>query len=253
MLADAQVVLGAALERDPAGAEESVRRHRRAIALDPGNATAHQSFGFTLLGRGQTDEAIQELIRSTQLDPLAKSAGTALSLAYAFGRHASEAMAAARRIQALDSAFALVPAVIGMAHLVAGHPDSAIRAIDTGSGRVMSIPGYAAKLAFAYAVAGRWSDVERLRGELQPHSNDNNGGVEAAYADFLLGNPEPLVRALGSAAGARYWRSNYLFGCNPLLDPVWADPRFAGVMKRWGQRPCPLAQKWPGVPRSKRG
>jgi tetratricopeptide (TPR) repeat protein len=242
-----------ALRRDPSRAAEAMARDRRAIELDPTNAFAYHSSGFFLLAIGHTDEAIRQLQRATQLDPLAKSAWTALGLAYAFARRANDAAVVARRVLAMDSTFGLAYLTLAEAHLVTGRADSAVRVLERLRVIAPQMPDYLSKLAFAYAVAGRWRDLERLGAELRRPGADPSGGVESAYTDFLLGDAEPLLRVLGSDAGGEYWQDRDLFGCNPLLDPVWADPRFAGVMKKWRQRPCPVAQQWPGVPRKARG
>jgi hypothetical protein len=42
-------------------------------------------------------------------------------------------------------------------------------------------------------------------------------------------------------------------GCNPLVDPLWADERFRGAMGNLGIRPCPLARPWPVPTQGKNG
>ena len=43
---------------------------RRALALDPGDATAHNSYAQYLFATGRRDEAIAERRRAIELDPL---------------------------------------------------------------------------------------------------------------------------------------------------------------------------------------
>lgn len=228
---------------------EAMAHYRKAIALDPSSSYAHHAFGFFLLAVGHTDEAVRELGRATQLDPLAKSAGTASALALAFARRGAEAVAESRRVVALDSGFALAFQTLGFAQVINGQPDSAVRSLERSRQLSPGMPGRLGKLLFAYAAAGRWADVERIRAELHRPDGDRSGGIDVAYADFLLGDREPLVRLLTTDAGQRRWHDQYLFGCNPLLDPLWSDERFQAAMRKLTVEPCRLARPWPIPPR----
>jgi len=126
-----------------------------------------------------------------------------------------------------------------------GQPDSGVRSLERARQSSPGMPARVNRLLFAYAYAGRWSDVERVRAELRRPGGDLSGGIDAAYADFLLGDREPLVRLLTSEAGQRRWHQQYLFGCNPLIDPLWSDARFVAAMKKLTIEPCTLARPFP--------
>lgn len=245
-LADAQIAAALAQER---GGQlrflDAMAHYRQAIALEPANPYAHHSFGFFLLGLGHTDEAVRELTRATQLDPLAKSAGTALAMALAFARRGPEAIAEARRVLVIDSTFALAVQTLALAQLISGEPDSAVRSLERARELSPGMPGRTAKLLFAYAAAGRWADAERKRAELNDANGDHSGGIDVAFADYLFGEREPLVRLLMRETGQQRWHEQYLFGCNPLLDPLWTDERFRGAMRKLAIEPCALARPWP--------
>ena len=243
-LADAQVAAALMLERRYLNFPAAEAHYRRAIALEPFNPFAHQAFGFFLLGLGHTDEAVAELAMAVRLDPLAKSAGTASSLALTFARRIPEAIAESRRIVALDSTFALAFQTLGAAQVMNGQPDSAVRSLERASALSPGMPGRSARLLFAYAAAGRWADAKRVRAELRSPGGDHSGGVDAAFADFIFGDREPLVRLLTTEAGQRRWHDQYLFGCNPLIDPLWSDERFLAAMRKLTIEPCRLARPW---------
>ncbi|MEJ7813395.1 MAG: hypothetical protein WKG32_23510, partial [Gemmatimonadaceae bacterium] len=70
------------------------------------------------------------------------------------------------------------------------------------------------------------------------------------FAELVFGDREPLVRLLTTAAGQRRWiDAQGALGCNPLLDPLWADPGFRGAMRALAVETCPLARPWPLPPR----
>ena len=69
-LAEAHAVLGlikSEFEWDWAGAE---REFKRAIELDPSDPTAHHWYTLQLLQLGRLDEALAEIKRAQELDPL---------------------------------------------------------------------------------------------------------------------------------------------------------------------------------------
>jgi hypothetical protein len=139
---------------------------------------------------------------------------------------------------------------VGLAQAYGGQPDIAVLTLERGLRLHPNTPGQNSALLFAYPAADRLADAERLRSWLQRPGGDRSGGVEAAFAELVLGDAEPLVRLLTTEAGQRRWiRANVGFGCNPLLDPLRMDARFRTAMRRLEVTPCPLAQPWPDLSR----
>jgi hypothetical protein len=88
-----------------------------------------------------------------------------------------------------------------------------------------------------------------VRGQLHRAGGDVSGGVEAAVADLVFGDREPLVRLLTRrATQRRFVGSGTWFGCNPMFDPLWADARFHAAMRTLTVEPCQLARPWPIQP-----
>lgn len=252
MLPDAQAALAEALAVRLRFAEAAVH-YRAALAAEPSNVMVHHGFGMTLMTAGRTEEAIAELRRATQLDPLAKSAGSGEAMALIYARRFAEAEAASRRVLALDSTFPLAIMTLGFAQAMDGQADDAVRTIERGMRLHPEAPPLRSTLLFAYAAAGRWTDAERLRTALRRPGGDPSGGVDAAFAELLFGDPEPMIRLLTTDAGQRRWSQTVVgFGCNPLLDPLWDDARFRAAMRRRSVRQCRLARPWP-MPARPRG
>ena len=251
-LADAQLAMAFAFERDLRFAEAEAH-YRTALRIEPSNQYAHHSFGFMLIDVGRTKEAIAELRLATRLDPLAKSAGTALAEALINARSFREAEDEARRVFAIDSTFPLAFYGLGGAQEFGGQPDSAVRTLERG---VRLYPGLLAlqgRLLFAYAAAGRWNDVERMRAELRRPGGDHTGGVLPALADYVLGDREPFIRLMTTHADRRRLFNMLQAtaageGCNPLMAPLWADERYRAAMHGFGVVACPEARPWPVPP-----
>ncbi len=245
--ADAQLSMGFARE-DQLRFGEAASRYRAALALEPSNAPAHQALGFSLLTLGRNDDAVTEFRQATQLDPLLKSLATALELGLVFARRFPEAVAAGRQVLAIDSTYPLAFFPMSAAFALNGQVDSAVRTIEHVARLYPNAPQLPSFALFTYAAAGRWADVERIRAQLRRHGGDKSGGADAALAELLLGDREPLVRLMTTEAGQRRW---HFFGCNPFLDPLWSDQRFRSAMHTLDIEPCPLARPWPFRPPSK--
>ncbi len=226
------------------------RHYRTAVALDPSSATIRLDYGFHLMSLGHTDEGLVELKRALQLDPLVKSAASAVTLGYMVAHRYPEALAAAHYAFALDSTFPLAIEVLGLAQAFGGQPDRAVTTLERGVRLHPRDSRLVAYLVFAYAAAGRWDDGQRIREQLHRPGTELMDGTEAAFADLVFGDREPLVRLLTSPEGQRrYEFAGGVFGCNPLRDPLWADARYRAAMTRLGVAPCPLARPWPLPPR----
>jgi len=243
-LADAQLATAIAFERD-FRFREAEAHYQAALRIEPSNDYAHHSFGFMLIDIGRTDDAIAQERVATRLDPLAKSAGTALAEAFIDARRFREAEAEARRVLAIDSTFSLALNSLGLVQALGGQPDSAVHTLELGVRLNPELPVIRGRLLFAYATVGRWSDVKQLRAELRRPGGDDSGAALPAFADLVLGDREPMVRLLTTRAGQRRWFDMFAgSGCNPLVDPLWSDQRFRTAMRDLGISPCPLARPW---------
>ena len=242
-LADAQVALASAKELQLRFADAEAR-YRAALDLEPDDVTTHQWFGFFLLNTGRPAEAIVELNRAAQLDPLARSPGATVAMGYLSARRFADAAAAARRVLAYDSTFSLALLGLGLAQTFGGQPDSAVATLQHTIRLYPGILGIRTALLFAYAAANRWADAERMRAQL--HSSTGGAtDVDAAFADLVFGDPEPALRLLRSERGRRQWYGELGFGCHPFLDPLHNDPRFREVLDDLNVQPCPYARPWP--------
>ena len=86
-------------ERDWPGCE---REYRRAIALNPNYAFAHDQFGMALAFTGRFDESIAEGRRAAELDPRSPQVLVDASMAPMFQRNIDAAVALAKKAGELD-------------------------------------------------------------------------------------------------------------------------------------------------------
>ena len=99
---------------------------------------------------------------------------------------------------------------------------------------------------FAYAAANRWDDAQRLRAQLNARGGDASGGVQAAYAEFIFGDPKPLLTLLETPTGARLFYDTFAwFGCNPLTEPLMKEPRYIAIVRPLNVETCSFSSPWP--------
>lgn len=87
---------------DWAGAE---REYQRAIELNPNYPTAHQWYAEFLSAMGRHDEAIHEMKRAEELDPVSVVVNNARGWVLLFARRYDDAIAACRKVIELDPGY----------------------------------------------------------------------------------------------------------------------------------------------------
>jgi tetratricopeptide (TPR) repeat protein len=207
----------------------SEREIRRAIALDPNYATAHQWLGEHLLDLGRLPEAVAEARISVQLDPLARTTQNCLGVALWYSGQIDEAIKVFRVALAGDPS--LNPSMFALLELymMAGRTDDAIALVDA---RPEFPP-----LAHAIARSNRDRAAHRAVVAQIPSTPGLSHAVRARlYA--MLGEPALAWPELEKAAAER---DPYLEQIK--VDPSWKsmrnDPRFPALVARMNLPPGP--------------
>jgi serine/threonine-protein kinase len=230
-LGDAHAVLAdvrEAYDWDWQGAE---REFRRAITLDPGNATAHQWYADYLSVVGRLGEALRETERAHALDPLSRSISADKGMILYRGRRYDEAIRQYRQTLELDPDFAVAHDMLGSVYLAQGRPDSAVAELETAV-RLTNSSSYMADLVSAYAASGQWDRARALVRELLGRSHrEYVPPAVFAVAYTGLGDRTRAFAYLNSVVdnhdipGSAY---------DPFFDSLRSDPRFTQLLRRVG-------------------
>jgi serine/threonine-protein kinase len=217
-------------EFDWQGAEAGFRR---AIALNPNSADAHDLYGRMCAAQQRYDDALALQRRAQELDPLAHRMDVATTLLRA-GRYA-EAEAEAARAAEFDPEYDRAHATLGWAQLKQGDVAHGLASL----GRAVTLSPddtqWLAQLGQARALAG---DAEGARDILrQLEERAKTGYVASYHLAFIytgLGEHQRaldlLERAYDERAGAVYAiKGSFLFA--PLRD----EPRFEALLARINQ------------------
>jgi Tfp pilus assembly protein PilF len=213
--------------------QEAEKEFKRAIALNPNYATAHNWYGLYLDSMGRFEEGLLEYNRARELEPLSMYINTNIGLHY---YHACQYEQAAKQLTAtleMDPNFAYVRWVLGLVYLQKSTLGDAIAELRRAVALERGSPRYIQTLGVAYATAGKRSEASKILGDLQELSKrgyvPQNSG--AGILARMGGKKDEIVEALEHGYEDRSWNMCYL-KVNPFWDPFRSDPRFQALLRR---------------------
>ncbi|HET8670970.1 MAG TPA: protein kinase, partial [Candidatus Saccharimonadales bacterium] len=236
-LADAHTALAdyhLSYEWDWSGAE---RESRRAIELDPNDASAHSGYGSYLQAVGRLDEAIAERKLCRDLDPLSPTATANVGYPYYFARQYDRAIEYYRKALELDPNYSWSYLWIGQAYVEKGMYEEAIaeinKAITLSEGNTRAV----ATLGYAYAVAGKRGEAQKVIVELNEQSKLRYvSPYFIAVIHAGLGEKDQAFAWLEKAYQERHPYLT-LLKVEPVFDNLRSDPRFQDLLRRVGLIP----------------
>jgi len=231
-LAEAHAALGKYLsffEFNKAGGEKELRR---AIELNPNYATAHHWLGLDLLAvTKRFDEAIPEMKRAEELDPLSPVISADAGFALILGRRYDEAILQTKRALSLDANFANARYTLGYAYDGKGLYAEAIAEFRKALA-LNDDPYVKALLVRSLAKSGRRGEAVKIVEELESESATRyvpNYCLAMAYT--ALGEKDEAFALLEKDI-AEHSSFVSVLAVEPALDDLRGDPRFKVMLKR---------------------
>jgi TolB-like protein/Flp pilus assembly protein TadD len=231
-LAEAHTSLAFALDLYAWDWEAAGSEYRRALALNPGYATAHQWYGWHLMVTGHTADGIAELRTAENLDPLAAILAADLADALCIARLYDDSLQQSRKALELHPNFAVAHYELGQTFVQMHRHDEAIAEFRTAITLAGDNTTFDSNLAHAYAVAGRSEDAMKILKELegrQTGESPTDASIALVYVG--LGDNDRAMVWLNKAYQARFNPSILL---RPAFDPIRPDPRFRDLLERIG-------------------
>ena len=214
---------------------------RRALALAPDDATAHQWYGDLLISKGQLPQANEQMQQAMRLAPTSAVIANELELvAFEMGKF-EDALRWYRRGAELDSTFAvnIANGAVDFAYLK--QTDSALAAIRTTerlSGAAIP-PATRAVLGSALAVLGRTAEARANVASLDAEAT--RGTLAAYYPAWVyasLGDADRTMKWLTKSLDAREADLMVLGVCSPPFDFLREDARFKALVARMPFMTC---------------
>jgi serine/threonine protein kinase/Tfp pilus assembly protein PilF len=233
-LAEAHTSLASILmlsDWDWSGAE---REFKLALSLDPNYATAHHWWAEWLSYHGRNAEALQEMSRAAELDPLSPAILKDKGMLKYYARDYDSAIALARKALELDEQFAAAHRLLSLAYQGKGLFSEAVMENQQWGALTGNGPEATVALAQCHAVAGKREDAIALVKEFSADTL-SSGNLCRALALVYAGLGEIdaglswLERAFEKGADALTTMK-----IDPKLDPLRGNPRFAALLERIG-------------------
>jgi serine/threonine-protein kinase len=209
------------------GAEAGLRR---ALALKPGYARAHEQLGLLLAILRRFPEAMTEFQRAQQLDPLSTSVSNGIGRVLHFERQYDKALAQFQRTLELDPQFPETHFNLGMTQLAMGRYVDAIKTLELALQLSHNRPVIAAMLGLAQGLGGRKEEARKLYEEMAARAESP---YYLAIISLGLGETDRAFRQLDEALAQHDGIMIYL-GVEPGTAMISSDPRYAALLRRMG-------------------
>jgi TolB-like protein/DNA-binding winged helix-turn-helix (wHTH) protein/Tfp pilus assembly protein PilF len=212
---------------------------RRAIQLNPSYATAHHWYAHLLRALGRFEQAVAEIRRAQELDPLALIINSNLGSALFYAGRYQEAADQYRKTLRRDAGWEPAHWGLGRTLLKLGRPDEAIAELEQAVSESQRSPGYLCALANALGLTGRPSEARLLLAEIESRARSEYvSPYDLALVHAGLGDTERAFAALERAFRERQSSMRQL-RIDERLAPLRSDARFDALARRVGLYPWP--------------
>lgn len=212
---------------------ESEREFKRAIELEPNNASAHFRYGQIYLAPvGRIDEAITEIKRGLDGEPLDINMGGTLAWAYSAKGEYDKALEQAKKTYELEPSHPLGRWILTQAYMNKGMYPEAIALIEQW---LTTDPANQFALrdgGVVYAKAGRRAKAEEMIARFRDLAKTQyvpTCRMAAIYA--ALGEKDKAFEELNKAFEMRDWEA-FRLKDDVYWIPLRDDPRFNDLLKR---------------------
>ena len=211
--------------------------YKKALDLDPNDATVHQWHAETIASiGGREQEALDEINRAHQLDPLSPIISDVIGDVHTMARQYDEAIAVCNKLANEDPSFA--PAHDCLAQAYWGkHMYAKVIEELSASGQLsgeQSESEFAAAIEAGFRSAG-WKGalVKGVEIRLAQHKAGYSSAYAIASLYAAMGDKDQAFRWLTTAYQEHDW---LLVGLKTdlLFDPIRSDPRFAELVRKVG-------------------
>jgi TolB-like protein/Tfp pilus assembly protein PilF len=210
------------------------RGFQRALQSNPSLADCHEQYAWFLASQGRLEQALLEMTRARDLDPLSLPANTGIGGILMYERQTDAAVAQNRRALELKPDFVVAHYGLGRIYLQAGRTQEAIASLRTALSLSAERPEILADLAHAYAQAGRRDEalktLERWR---KASAGEFTREDQEAHVQAALGRSDRAFVLLDKAyehhSPGMVWLK-----VDPRFDSLRGDARFQRLLRRMG-------------------
>ncbi len=213
---------------------EAETHFRTALELAPNFAGCHWGFGYWLLAMGQVREAVREMERALQLDPLSAPISMGLANTYYCARDYEMALKTCRRTMELDPSFAAAHQQRAVLYAQMNRYEDAFAELEPFLSKPQSSEREQIVQAMVYGIAGQTGRVRKLLSDFERGDSPRSVvvlGWAAVYA--LLGDRDQAFDLLEESYQERV-ASLIFIAHQPEFESLHDDPRFKDLLRRIG-------------------
>jgi serine/threonine protein kinase/Tfp pilus assembly protein PilF len=213
------------------------REFRRAIALNPNDADAHQAYGDFLAAMGRFDEALVEKRRAEQLDPLSITASWDVGRTLYYAGRYEDAVEQAKHTLDLDPSFPYVYYLEAQIEFRKNNMPKALELMQHG----LQLGGHKQLLITVWGMinarAGNRDEALRAMDELRgPAGGPYKVPLLLARIYAAFGNNDEAMKNLEMVYNDRSESAVWL-KVDPSLESLRNDPRFIALIRKVGLPP----------------
>jgi serine/threonine protein kinase/tetratricopeptide (TPR) repeat protein len=214
--------------------QEAQAEFKRSLELNPTYPTGSHWNAEFVMTMGGNEEAIAKMKESQNLDPLSLIINVAIGWAFYNGRRYDEAMDQLMRTAELDPNYPVTYWILGLVHRKTGRHDLAIAEGEKGVRLSGGSPLLRAALAQTYAEAGRESDAREILDNLTTLAKQKYVAPHF-FAGIHIGLEEN-DRAIEYLEKSFEEHSHWLIylHLDPSMDGLRNEPRFQTLLKKIG-------------------
>jgi tetratricopeptide (TPR) repeat protein len=226
-LADPYLALGHTAEYYDYDFVDAERHFKRAIELEPNNATAHEFYGTLLSNLGRNEPAEREFQTALQLEPLSLGANRMYGEALLFARKYEASITQLKKTIELDESFASAHRSLSRVYLktknYAGHVEEFARYYELNGE-----PQYAALLRESFVKGGWAGYLKMMTGAGRPTKQYFPFYAAIYFAE--LGEKDKAFAELNRTYEERIYYLAWM-KADPSVDSLRDDPRFEELLK----------------------
>jgi len=211
----------------------ALREYERATALKPNDAGAHHWYGNDALAAlGRFDEAITEVKRAIELDPLSVVINTDLGTTFYYAHRFDESARQLRKTLEIDPTSFYARFNLGIALQAKGDLSGAIAEYEKAK-QLNDNTFISTLCAQAKTQAGDRDAAQRMLGELDKMSHSREVlGYCRALLYLSLNNKDEALHWLEQGFEERDGSNISYIKVDPLLDSLHGDPRFEALAQK---------------------
>ncbi|MGK2860399.1 MAG: adenylate/guanylate cyclase domain-containing protein [Chitinophagaceae bacterium] len=232
-LAEAHAALGyikLRIDWDWKGAETELKR---AIALKPGDATSHEWYALFLAIQVRLDEALKEMKKAYDLDPLSPSVNTGLARIYHFRNETGKAIAQIKKTLELDPNYAEAYFTEGMAYYKEKNFQKAVSVLEKAVELSGRRPVMLAVLGASFGKIGKKEEMKKLQAELESPPVTNDKLYASSFIKSSLGQYDEAFAILEKLLADRYGIMIYMKVEKNFFGGT-DNPRFQKMIDKMG-------------------